>query len=228
MKVSRCKLQSPGKTCTPGKVPGHQFSGTDWTFCGGSTCWFMFFLSTEPKAENKDDDSESEEQARGADGGPAVASQPQRIALFPGVDPSALKVSQQLCFHLIYHVYELVLMQQLMHLIYSCRFNPNIVMLHRVFPNKLKITMSSKQHILLLVRPSWRRGVTLTIKLMDLLPLLLSHHALPSPHSSHEQRACCPHLAGKKTGKQHQIDVCSLFLFKQCAVHFVNAASCLL
>ncbi|MEQ2173844.1 hypothetical protein GOODEAATRI_001638 [Goodea atripinnis] len=37
------------------------------------------------------DSTESEEQARGADVGPAVPSQPQRVALFPGVDPSALK-----------------------------------------------------------------------------------------------------------------------------------------
>ncbi|KAM4576536.1 uncharacterized protein PAE49_006604 [Odontesthes bonariensis] len=58
---------------------------------GGTSEDWLYRDSTEPKAENKDDDSESEEQARGADGGPAVASQPQRIALFPGVDPSALK-----------------------------------------------------------------------------------------------------------------------------------------
>ncbi|KAM9743110.1 uncharacterized protein ACNS7B_010727 [Menidia menidia] len=58
---------------------------------GVTTEDWLYRDSTTPKAENKDDDSESEEQARGADGGPAVASQPQRIALFPGVDPSALK-----------------------------------------------------------------------------------------------------------------------------------------
>lgn len=54
---------------------------------------------TEAKAESKDDDSDSEQQTRGADAGTAVASQPQRVALFPGVDPSALKVSQHLFFH---------------------------------------------------------------------------------------------------------------------------------
>lgn len=47
---------------------------------------------TEERVESKNDDSDSEEQAR-TDASPAVASQPQRIALFPGVDPSALKVS---------------------------------------------------------------------------------------------------------------------------------------
>ena len=47
---------------------------------------------TEEKVESKNDDSDCEEQTR-ADASPAVASQPQRIALFPGVDPSALKVS---------------------------------------------------------------------------------------------------------------------------------------
>uniref|UniRef100_A0A665SZG1 Calponin homology domain-containing protein DDB_G0272472-like n=1 Tax=Echeneis naucrates TaxID=173247 RepID=A0A665SZG1_ECHNA len=41
--------------------------------------------------ESKDSDSDSEEQARGADTSPAVAAQPQRVALFPGMDPSALK-----------------------------------------------------------------------------------------------------------------------------------------
>ncbi len=53
---------------------------------------------TEAKVESKDDDSDSEEQARGADAAPAVASQPQRIALFPGMDPSALKVSLTCAF----------------------------------------------------------------------------------------------------------------------------------
>lgn len=48
---------------------------------------------TEAKVESKDSDSDSEEPTRGADGGPAVASQPQRVALFPGMDPSALKVT---------------------------------------------------------------------------------------------------------------------------------------
>ncbi|MEQ2290299.1 hypothetical protein AMECASPLE_001943 [Ameca splendens] len=58
---------------------------------GGNTEDWLYRDSTEAKAENKNDDSESEEQARGADAGSAVPSQPQRVALFPGVDPSALK-----------------------------------------------------------------------------------------------------------------------------------------
>ncbi|KAK5602361.1 hypothetical protein CRENBAI_013365 [Crenichthys baileyi] len=58
---------------------------------GGNTEDWLYRDSTEAKAENKNDDSESEEQARGADAGPAVPAQPQRVALFPGVDPSALK-----------------------------------------------------------------------------------------------------------------------------------------
>lgn len=51
---------------------------------------------TEEKFESKKEVSDPEEQVRGADGG-AAASQPQRVPLFPGMDPSALKVSQQLC-----------------------------------------------------------------------------------------------------------------------------------
>ncbi|XP_023134593.2 titin homolog [Amphiprion ocellaris] len=58
---------------------------------GGATEDWLYRDSTEPKAESKDDELDSEEQPRGPDAGPAVASQPQRIALFPGVDPSALK-----------------------------------------------------------------------------------------------------------------------------------------
>lgn len=53
---------------------------------------------TEAKVESKDADSDSEEQARGADSSPALSSQPQRIALFPGMDPSALKVSLTCAF----------------------------------------------------------------------------------------------------------------------------------
>ncbi len=48
---------------------------------------------TEAKVEAKDGDSDSEQQNRGSDAVPAVASQPQRVALFPGMDPSALKVN---------------------------------------------------------------------------------------------------------------------------------------
>lgn len=55
----------------------------------------MFFYSTETKVSRKDPDpdSDSEELPRGADSGPAVSSQPPRVALFPGVDASALKAS---------------------------------------------------------------------------------------------------------------------------------------
>lgn len=49
------------------------------------------FPMTEAKVESKDADSE--ERARGAEASPAVSSQPQRIPLFTGMDPSALKVS---------------------------------------------------------------------------------------------------------------------------------------
>ncbi|XP_034547458.1 protein piccolo [Notolabrus celidotus] len=52
---------------------------------------WLYRDSTEPKVEVKDDDSDSEEPARGADTTPAVSSQPQRVALFPGMDPVALK-----------------------------------------------------------------------------------------------------------------------------------------
>ncbi|XP_064822423.1 plectin-like isoform X2 [Oncorhynchus masou masou] len=47
--------------------------------------------STEDKVESSKKDSDSEEQARGADAHSAAASsQPQRVALFPGMDASAL------------------------------------------------------------------------------------------------------------------------------------------
>ncbi|XP_035854170.1 calponin homology domain-containing protein DDB_G0272472 isoform X3 [Sander lucioperca] len=58
---------------------------------GGTTEDWLYRDSTEAKAESKDDDSDSEERARGADASPAVSSQPQRVAMFPGMDPSALK-----------------------------------------------------------------------------------------------------------------------------------------
>ncbi|GAA6220791.1 uncharacterized protein KIAA1671 homolog [Lates japonicus] len=58
---------------------------------GGTSDDWVYRDSTEAKVESKDDDSDSEEQARGADAPPAAASQPQRIALFPGMDHSALK-----------------------------------------------------------------------------------------------------------------------------------------
>lgn len=53
----------------------------------------VFFCLTETKVSQKDSDSDSEEPTRGPDGGPAPSSQPPRVALFPGVDASALKVS---------------------------------------------------------------------------------------------------------------------------------------
>ncbi|XP_071374885.1 uncharacterized protein KIAA1671 isoform X2 [Centroberyx affinis] len=58
---------------------------------GGATKDWRFRDSTEEKAESKQEDSDSEEQARGIDHRSAAASQPQRIQLFPGMDPSALK-----------------------------------------------------------------------------------------------------------------------------------------
>ncbi|XP_070759968.1 calponin homology domain-containing protein DDB_G0272472 [Enoplosus armatus] len=58
---------------------------------GGTTEDWLYRDSTEAKVESKDDDLDPEEQAKGADASPAVASQPQRVALFPGMDPSALK-----------------------------------------------------------------------------------------------------------------------------------------
>lgn len=73
------------------------FGGLRLCFCSRShtVCFhmtvFCFVSVTEAKPERKDD-SDSEETTRGADGGSAVASQPQRVALFPGMDPSALKV----------------------------------------------------------------------------------------------------------------------------------------
>ncbi|KAI3372331.1 hypothetical protein L3Q82_022820 [Scortum barcoo] len=58
---------------------------------GGTAEDWLYRDSTEAKAESKGDDSDSEEQTRGADASPAVSSQPQRVPLFPGMDPSALK-----------------------------------------------------------------------------------------------------------------------------------------
>uniref|UniRef100_A0A3B3YV35 Tankyrase 1-binding protein C-terminal domain-containing protein n=1 Tax=Poecilia mexicana TaxID=48701 RepID=A0A3B3YV35_9TELE len=58
---------------------------------GGDADSWLYRDSTEAKAEIKNDDSESEEPAKGAESGPAAPPQPQRVALFPGVDPSALK-----------------------------------------------------------------------------------------------------------------------------------------
>lgn len=54
-------------------------------------------LLTDEKAENKQEDSDSDEQTRVVDprSNTAAVSQPQRIPLFPGMDPSALKVRPQ-------------------------------------------------------------------------------------------------------------------------------------
>ncbi|XP_053276286.1 trichohyalin [Pleuronectes platessa] len=52
---------------------------------------WLYKDSTEAKVERNEDDSYSEEQARRVDLSPAATSQPQRVALFPGMDPSALK-----------------------------------------------------------------------------------------------------------------------------------------
>ncbi|XP_035235169.1 uncharacterized protein KIAA1671-like isoform X2 [Anguilla anguilla] len=58
---------------------------------GGAGDDWHFRDSTEERAESsKQEDSDPEEQARGAELRPP-ASQPQRVALFPGMDPSALK-----------------------------------------------------------------------------------------------------------------------------------------
>lgn len=52
----------------------------------------VFFL-TETKVGLKDSALDSEELTRGPDSSAAVSSQPPRVALFPGVDASALKVT---------------------------------------------------------------------------------------------------------------------------------------
>lgn len=65
----------------------------NYSVCSHITLMYCPLLFSEPKAEVKDEDSDSEEPTRGADSVPAVASQPQRVALFPGMDPLALKVN---------------------------------------------------------------------------------------------------------------------------------------
>ncbi|XP_061529012.1 trichohyalin-like isoform X2 [Phycodurus eques] len=59
---------------------------------GATSEEWLYRDSTEEKVEHKMDEVDSEEQATGADAAAAFASQPQRIALFPGVDSQALKV----------------------------------------------------------------------------------------------------------------------------------------
>lgn len=53
-----------------------------------------FSLSVEEKSDspNQEEESDSEEQAKGTDSRTSSVSQPQRVALFPGMDPSALMV----------------------------------------------------------------------------------------------------------------------------------------
>ncbi|XP_058491208.1 titin homolog isoform X1 [Solea solea] len=59
---------------------------------GGNKEEWLYTDSTEAKAVSKAEDSDSENQPRGADTAhSAAASQPQRVALFPGLDPSVLK-----------------------------------------------------------------------------------------------------------------------------------------
>ncbi|XP_034025566.1 uncharacterized protein KIAA1671 homolog [Thalassophryne amazonica] len=57
---------------------------------GGATEDWRFRDSTEDRVGMKDNDSDAEED-RAVDVGSSVVSQPQRIPLFPGMDPSALK-----------------------------------------------------------------------------------------------------------------------------------------
>lgn len=58
---------------------------------GGAAEDWLYRDTTDSKVKRKDSDSDSEEPARGADSSPALPSQPQRVAMFPGMDPSALK-----------------------------------------------------------------------------------------------------------------------------------------
>ncbi|XP_051923510.1 trichohyalin isoform X2 [Hippocampus zosterae] len=59
---------------------------------GGATSEDWLYRDSTEKVERKMDEVDSEEQARGADAAATFDSQPQRIALFPGVDSQALKV----------------------------------------------------------------------------------------------------------------------------------------
>ncbi|XP_038139183.1 trichohyalin [Cyprinodon tularosa] len=52
---------------------------------------WLYRDSTEAKAESRNDDSETEGPSKGADGATVLPQQPQRVALFPGMDASALK-----------------------------------------------------------------------------------------------------------------------------------------
>ncbi|KAM6944873.1 uncharacterized protein PEZ65_002618 isoform 1-T1 [Lycodopsis pacificus] len=79
-----------GKKRAPQTRPSRAARQTAALSEGGTTEDWLYTDSTEAKVESKDDDS-SEEPAKGVDASPAVSSQPQRVALFPGMDPSALK-----------------------------------------------------------------------------------------------------------------------------------------
>ncbi|KAF7654684.1 hypothetical protein LDENG_00066380 [Lucifuga dentata] len=89
---SRAQL---GKKRTPRSRPSRaarQNAAAPLTEAEGAAEDWRYRDSTEEKVESKNEDSDSEEQARGAGSGPAAAaSQHQRIPLFPGMDPSALK-----------------------------------------------------------------------------------------------------------------------------------------
>lgn len=69
------------------------------------------------------------------------------------------------------------------------------------------------------VRPSWRRGVTQTIKLMG--PLPPCSLALPSPPSSLGQHVYCPLLVGKKMGRGLHLGENILSCKKELFTHFV-------
>ncbi|XP_059193560.1 calponin homology domain-containing protein DDB_G0272472 [Centropristis striata] len=85
---SRAQL---GKKRAPRTRPSRAARQTAAPSEEGATEDWLYRDSTEAKVESKEDDSDSEEQAKGADASAAVSSQPQRVALFPGMDTSALK-----------------------------------------------------------------------------------------------------------------------------------------
>lgn len=83
---SRAQL---GKKRAPRTRPSRAARQTALLSEGGTPEDWLYRDSTEARVESKANDSDSEEQARGGDS--AVSSQPPRVALFPGMDPSALK-----------------------------------------------------------------------------------------------------------------------------------------
>uniref|UniRef100_A0A8C6UHK9 Si:ch73-138n13.1 n=1 Tax=Neogobius melanostomus TaxID=47308 RepID=A0A8C6UHK9_9GOBI len=83
---SRAQL---GKKRAPRSRPSRAAKQTEAE--GGASDDWIYKDSTEEKVENKKEDSDSEEQPKASDAGPtAASSQPQRVALFPGMDQSAL------------------------------------------------------------------------------------------------------------------------------------------